>query len=54
MPDHVILGRRLKQLVAKFRAEAAKIAMAVRKAAKDRADAAAKQKRLLAEIERDR
>lgn len=54
MPDHVVMGRRLKQLVVKFRAEAVKSAMAARKAARDKADAAAKQKRHLAELERNR
>lgn len=48
------MGRRLKQLVVKFRAEVTRAALLARKAAKDKADAAAKHKRLMAEMERNR
>lgn len=54
MPDHVILGRRLKQLVAKFRSEASRHAAAAKKVERERADAAYKQKKFLADMERQK
>lgn len=48
------MGRRLKQLVVKFRAEAAKAAMLARKAAKEKIDAALKQQKVLADAEKNR
>lgn len=52
MPDHVILGRRLKQLVAKFRTESTRNAAVAKKVEKERAEAASKQKKFLADMER--
>lgn len=54
MPDHVIVGRRLKALVNKFRIEAVRNANLARKAAKDKADAAARQKKFLEDMERNK